>query len=317
MNKVLNKLVICYLSVGINTLVGQEIHLNITDDSAYFLEGMDSVLVYRATETSLRGNFKRSNYIHPLYGLDGEIITEDFPEDHKHHRGIFWAWHQLYVGDTRIGDGWEVKDISWDVISLDTIGPGASQKILKTQVLWKSPLWKDKQGNEKPLVHETNHISVYPKRKNFRLIDIQIELLGLVPDMRLGGSEDEKGYGGFSIRMKLPEDIEFKDKDGTVLPQNLSVHGKGWMTIYGTLEGLEAKTSVTIIPHKDNPGYPNPWILRSKASMQNAVFPHPGAIPIPLSTTAPLQLKYRLLIGDGTVGTKQIERCQDSFFREK
>ena len=49
----------------------------------------------------------------------------------------------------------------------------------------------------------------------------------------------------------------------------------------------------------DNPGYPNPWILRASESAQNAVYPHPGATAVPLSTTQPTVLRYRLLIHEG------------------
>jgi hypothetical protein len=38
----------------------------------------------------------RSDYIHPLYGLNGEMLTNDWPDaDHPHHRGIFWAWLEV------------------------------------------------------------------------------------------------------------------------------------------------------------------------------------------------------------------------------
>jgi len=33
----------------------------------------------------------RSDYIHPLYGPDGEELTKDYAKDHPHHRGIYWA----------------------------------------------------------------------------------------------------------------------------------------------------------------------------------------------------------------------------------
>lgn len=36
-----------------------------------------------------------------------------------------------------------------------------------------------------------------------RKIDFQIELLALENDMRLGGSEGAKGYGGFTTRIRL------------------------------------------------------------------------------------------------------------------
>jgi hypothetical protein len=37
----------------------------------------------------------RSDYIHPLYGLHGEILTDDWVPDHPHHRGIYWAWPEV------------------------------------------------------------------------------------------------------------------------------------------------------------------------------------------------------------------------------
>ncbi len=203
----------------------QQVHLEITKNASYFLENADSVLVYQAGQKSHNGLFERSNYLHPVYNLNGTVITEDFPEDHLHHRGIFWAWHQLYVGDTRIGDGWELKDIKWDVISMEEVKNNNESRTLKTEVLWKSPFWKDTDGTEKPLVLETTNITVLPREEDYRIIDIAISLLALEPEMRLGGSEDQKGYGGFSIRMKLPEDIQFDAKNGQVIPQNLPVDG--------------------------------------------------------------------------------------------
>src|SRR6056300_243087 len=78
------------------------INVHINSEGTYFTEGNDSILKYQIAEKSLNGTYNRANYIHPLYTLDGDILTEDFPEDHLHHRGIFWAWHQLNIGDKRI-----------------------------------------------------------------------------------------------------------------------------------------------------------------------------------------------------------------------
>ena len=43
----------------------------------------------------------RSDYIHPLYGLDGEVLTRDWSIDHPHHRGIYWAWPEVDFGTNR------------------------------------------------------------------------------------------------------------------------------------------------------------------------------------------------------------------------
>jgi hypothetical protein len=51
--------------------------------------------------------------------VNGNILTEDFPKDHLHHRGVFWAWHQVLIGDKKMGDAWECRDFIWDVQQFD------------------------------------------------------------------------------------------------------------------------------------------------------------------------------------------------------
>ncbi len=36
---------------------------------------------------------RRCCYIFPIYTPAGVSMLDDFPEDHWHHRGLFWAWH--------------------------------------------------------------------------------------------------------------------------------------------------------------------------------------------------------------------------------
>ena len=71
-------------------------------------EGDRPILVYNHGARSKQGNpapKPHSCYIHPLYGLDGEVLTDDFPADHLHHRGVFWAWPHVTV-DGRHHDLW-------------------------------------------------------------------------------------------------------------------------------------------------------------------------------------------------------------------
>ena len=43
-------------------------------------------------------------------------MTEEFPPDHPYHRGVFWAWHQLYADGKRLGDGWTNDSIAQEVV---------------------------------------------------------------------------------------------------------------------------------------------------------------------------------------------------------
>jgi len=51
----------------------------------------------------------RSCYIHPVWGLHGEVLTDDFPKDHYHHHGVFWTWPYIDLPDDDRGpyDSWQ------------------------------------------------------------------------------------------------------------------------------------------------------------------------------------------------------------------
>jgi hypothetical protein len=40
----------------------------------------------------LEQTYRRSGFIHPLYSPDGRVLTDDFPPDHAHQHGLFFAW---------------------------------------------------------------------------------------------------------------------------------------------------------------------------------------------------------------------------------
>lgn len=61
----------------------------ITAEAASVYEAGRPVLSYQRAPKSQQGRFERAAYVHPLYDLDGNVLTEDFPADHLHHRGVF------------------------------------------------------------------------------------------------------------------------------------------------------------------------------------------------------------------------------------
>ncbi len=86
-----------------------------TDQTLELTEGTGIVFVYQKMPKSLTGQYVCNNYIHPLYNLSGDVMTEEFPPDHPYHRGVFWAWHQLYADGKRLGDGWTNDSITQEV----------------------------------------------------------------------------------------------------------------------------------------------------------------------------------------------------------
>lgn len=269
------------------------LQVSATDGCLTVTAGDQPVLQYQLQVNSQSGKWPRNNYVHPLYDLNGNVITEDFPADHKHHRGIFWAWHQVWVGDIRLGDAWVCRDFLWDVQSADAKVSANGMAKLTAEFHWKSPALKDSDGVLIPAVHERTEITVHPATAEFRFVDFHIQLQALQPEVRIGGSEDVKGYGGFSPRIRLTPDQIFTSSTGVLDPATTAISAGPWMNLSGTDSG------VTIISHPANPGFPEPWILRRQRSMQNAVYP--GATPVAVPVDQPLSLKYRLVIHRGAI----------------
>jgi hypothetical protein len=285
-----------------------QVKMQKTDGGFLFTENNKKVLFFQAEPKSKDGRYARCNYIHPLWGINGKVLTEDFPADHLHQRGVFWAWHQIWIGDQRIGDGWELKDYEQQVNEVEFFSNKNGTATFKNEVAWLSDKWK-RLGEEVPYLRENTTITIYPEDKNYRKIDFEIRLLALEENLSIGGSEDEKGYSGFSVRMILPEDVTFSGPDGLVTPEITPVESKGYVNISGPIGANNTKGGIVIADNPQNPGYPQNWILREKNSMQNAVFP--GNKTIPVSTTEALVLKYSLIVYSGNISNRKIQKIME------
>jgi len=170
--------------------------INISQTSQGFSisEGEEQVMFYQRQHKSMDGKYTRANYIHPLYGLYGEILTEDFPADHLHHRGVFWAWHQVWLGDKKLGDGWATIDFFWDVYDVEILTIDSQSRALRLGVYWKSPLLTDANGKQQAFVKETTTIRVHRAEGDIRKIDLSLRKQGsgnvrVLMDSRFRGND--------------------------------------------------------------------------------------------------------------------------------
>ncbi|MGB3586482.1 MAG: DUF6807 family protein, partial [Tunicatimonas sp.] len=157
---------------------------------------------------------------------------------------------------------------------------------------------------QQPFLSEETSIKIYPATEDYRVLDFEISLLSLVPDLKIGGSEDAKGYGGFSVRLKLPDDIQFSSTNGEVTAQTEAVEAGPWMNVSGSLATDGGKAGIVIVTHSDNPPPQNAWILRTQNSMQNPVYP--GREPVLISEQEPTVLQYRLIVYQNDVPNKAV-----------
>jgi hypothetical protein len=281
-----------------------------TDQKIELKEDTNTVFVYQKKPKTLNGEYVCNNYIHPLYDLDGNVMTEEFPPDHPYHRGVFWAWHQLYADGKRLGDGWTNDSIAQDVVNVK-YEYGKDQVQFKIDVSWRSLVY----GNGKQFMNERTTITVHRADSSLRKIDFDIRLTAAVPNLQIGGSADQKGYGGFCVRMRLPEGLVFSSDKGPVTPQELQIKAGPWMDISGMFDIIPLKSGITILCHPSMPDFPEPWILRQKGSMQNVVFPGRERIDVPM--TKPVILRYRLIVHKGDAASINIPHLQEEYARSE
>lgn len=287
---------------------GQGLTATKTKEGIEIYENEKKVLFYRQSPKSLDGKYERANYVHPLYSLNGNVLTEDFPEDHPYHRGIYWAWHQILLNNKPIADGWTCENISWIPIK-EKIKNGKESIVLQSEVLWKVKIAQQITD----IVRETTKITVHTSTNQYRAIDFDIHLFALLDSLKIGGSEDIKGYGGFCLRLKLPGDISFASQGKEVMPQDTAVTAGPWMNFNGSFDSENLpQTGIAVFRSPSNPGPQQKWILRKKESMQNT--PYPGRTAMTLSRKG-WRLAYRIIIHNGSTSVDDLEKLYQQYVR--
>src|SRR5215210_4707534 len=82
-----------------------------TKEGVELQENGKKILFYQMRPKTIDGKYERAGYVHPLYSLNGNSLTDDMPKDHPYHRGIFWAWHQIVLNNRKLAEGWTSENI--------------------------------------------------------------------------------------------------------------------------------------------------------------------------------------------------------------
>lgn len=246
----------------------------------------------------------RSDYIHPVYGLNGEMLTRDWPDGgHPHHRGIFWAWPEVEYNGER-GDIYALQRVfARPTGNIDFIeGPVYAQVNAENRWMWEE---------EVPIVREHVSIRAYRSSPDARIIDLRLEFLALEEGVTLA-TRFTNSYGGLNIRMQTPEnqEINYFTDEAEVDPR------KAWTDFSGIFEGGNEASGMMVLQHKSNPEYPGEWVEYPNLSWVQPTFPTPES-RFPLSTTKPLVLKYRFVVHRGGTPADQIGKARwDAFHAE-
>jgi hypothetical protein len=239
-----------------------------------------------------------NDFIHPLVGLDGEILTELRPADHLHHRGIFWAWVRHEEGGKAAGDWWHPTDIRCEPGKLDFVdGPVMTR--FTARHFWIHQPGGAAQG--KRFVEELVIGRVFATSKEGRALDVDITLTALEDGVRIGGTlELEKGYGGYTIRYSQGREAQVV-ADGKSIKKDINQLRAGWVDWSAILNKLPGqpnteRTGAAVFVSPSHPDYPPQWITRNYGVLNVS---YPGLKMLELPKGRPLRLRYRTWIHRG------------------
>jgi hypothetical protein len=278
----------------------EELSANKTTSGALQLsEGGKPVYVYNFGPVLAAGfpeEMRRSCYLHPVYSPAGVKLTDDFNQDHPHHRGISWMWPEVTV-DGRKGDVWMVKQFKQRFVAWKARETKSDSARLSVANGWFD--------GDKKFVDEEVEIVAHRAENGRRKLDFALSFTALDgPVEIIGTSEGKKGFGGFCFRM-APRDggaaqtIIRTEKGLAAKDAVLAPHA--WAEITGRFDGREAGARLEDDP--GNPNYPhNGWLLRHGFGFMNVSYP--GLKPLVLEPGKPLALKYHVILFDGPGSTK-------------
>lgn len=273
---------------------------DLDDRSIQIREGDKPVLVYNHGVISREGvpaDRARSSYVHPLYGIDGEVISDDFPRDHYHHRGLFWAWPHVII-DGKEYDLWMLKGIRHKFERWLTREVGPASATLGVENGWYV-------GDRRVLV-ERVWIDVHPATGDSRAIDLKLALIPEEAPVTLDGAEG-KSYGGLNLRYGPGEDVKITTPLGDA-PKDLLMTRLPWADLSARFTG-DRPSGAAIFVSPDHPDFPPTWLTRHYGVL---CVGWPGVTPKTLEPKVPTPLQYRIWIHRGPADADRLAKVAEA-----
>jgi hypothetical protein len=227
----------------------------------------------------------RSDYIHPLFGLDGETLTADWPEEHPHHRGIYWAWPEVDYRGNR-GDLHALQNVFARPTGHIELRNLDNRAEIEAENVWK---WEDKIT----IVHETSVIRVWRSSDDGRFIDLTLRFEAIEDDVTIA-RRGQTLYGGLNIRLAPVTKLEISPHTD---PDSASPR-RAWAEAGGIWRGAGASAALAVFQNIRNPEYPGQWIEYPELPWFQPTFPT-AMTRYELKKGKPLELQYRLWIRRG------------------
>jgi len=281
--------------------------------------GGKSVAAYQTTPSippeGVAAHYAHGVYLHPVFTPAGRLVTADYPPDHKHQRGIFFAWTKTQF-EGRAPDFWNMG-------KADNKNTAVTEFIAVDRI-WSGPVhggfasrhrFVDRLGLEpKIMLNEEWTVTVYAVGASGG----RAWLMDFVSRQECAGTSAVKllkyHYGGLGVRGAAAWDpveaVTFLTSNGDERTRG-DASKANWVHMGGQLQGAPAGLAVLI--HPANFRSPQPLRLNPN-NPQLCVAPSADG-DWEITPGQPYISRYRFVLADGPANKVELERLWVDYAR--
>jgi len=243
----------------------------------------------------------RSCYVHPLWGIGGEVLTDDFPRDHYHHHGLFWAWPHVEV-DAKKYDLWLDRGIKQRFVGWIQKQAGPVSAVLAVENGWFV--------DEKKVMTERVWLRSFKAEGDSRVLDVEIVIIPEDKPVTLRGAAG-KGYGGLCVRYAVEKGKRPTiTVPGGIIKEDLANAPLAWCDMTGQFSSDETRSGATIFVSPNHPAYPPAFLTRHYGPI---CVGHPGSEAKTFPPGVPVRLNYCIWIHKDAVDLERLEKQYDAY----
>jgi hypothetical protein len=243
----------------------------------------------------------RSAYLHPVLAPNGAVVTDDFPPDHRHQRGVFFAWTRTQIGG-REPDFWNLGGGTGRIRAVGAV--------LRENTLTAEHVWEMREGEEwTAVMDERWTLTLLPPRFSDPNAPDAAFVLDLTSRQtpRVKIELPEYRYGGMAVRGARP----WHTTPGSYAvltsagKDRLGADGSRawWVDQSGPIGDRTA--GIALLEYPTNLGAPN--LLRVPPDHPYAVFSAPKGGPRTLEAAKEYVFRYRLVAHNGPADAVALE----------
>ena len=262
----------------------------------------------RLPSSDIKPIFQRGGYLHPVHTPSGRVVTADYPPDHRHHHGIWFAWTRAGFQGREV-DFWNMGDgkgrVEFD--SLETTWRGVVQAGFRAKHRYVDLT----SGKPIDVLSEQWDVRTYAASADERYFLFDIDVVQTnVADTVL--KLPEYHYGGMAVRgapeFVTLENVQYLTSEGKDR-SNADATTSRWAAIAGTIDGQKA--GIAILGHPSNFRAPEP--MRVHPTDPYMCYAPSRSGPWEIASKGTHAVRYRFVAFDGAPDAAELNRLWQDY----